>query len=238
MTEGRDPAVPGQDEAPEPDYREGLILRPPSEITLRKPSASALQAVEEDDQEPVIALERAGPRPTEHVSWAPYRPVRRAGRWSLIVAGVVGGALGGVVTLVLLLVLARSTPLAGLLPGQAGGAPGVLRITSPVDGARVDDSILVEGTIAEGAATTVWVIVNPIEEPVNLAYYWTGASAPVRGGTWSATAVLGRPGPIDAHKRFEIMVVARPTVALSEGLVLGAWPDAEWRSQVVGVIRR
>lgn len=110
---------------------------------------------------------------------------------------------------------------------------GFVRIDEPKDGARVPWRPCVEGKVSDAKAD-VWVLVHP----TRTSDYWVQPEVGVnKDRTWGATVYLGR-AQRDAGQRFEIRAVANPRVNLSEGDVLGAWPRAQWRSDIITVIRR
>jgi len=111
---------------------------------------------------------------------------------------------------------------------------GELHIDVPKDGNQVESRLYVGGS---GAAPkdTVWLIVHPEEGGA----YWVQPPVAVReNGTWNVHAYIGRAGNLDVGKRFELLSIANPTTPLSEGQVLDRWPEAEARSNVVGVVRQ
>ena len=109
-----------------------------------------------------------------------------------------------------------------------------IEITKPAHGAIVARRPTVEGTVSDAGAT-VWVVVNPLPS----FEYWVQPRVRVhRSGAWKVEIYIGRPGDLDRGKTFEIIAVANPTRELREGVVLGAWPDAEASSAVVEVTRR
>lgn len=81
----------------------------------------------------------------------------------------------------------------------------------------------------------VWVVIHPMEA----SDYWVQPSLTVKNdGTWKVMIYVGRPGRIDVGKQFEVMAVANPKVNLKEGDVLSGWPEAEWKSEVIELIRK
>ena len=114
------------------------------------------------------------------------------------------------------------------------GQPGQLRITAPADSSNLPELPFVEGVVADRDAK-VWVVVHPME----VSDYWVQPSVNVKGdGSWRVKIHIGRPGRIDGGKEFEIRAVANPQKRLKEGEVLAGWPEAQWSSQVVDVVRR
>lgn len=120
-------------------------------------------------------------------------------------------------------------------PSATLGLPSdQLRILTLQDGDKVEWRQAVTGVIAEGA-NDLWVVVHPLET----TEYWVQPKINVRaGGKWRVRVYLGRPGDIDVGKDFEVMAVAGSKQRLAEGMRLGDWPEARWRSEVVAVVRR
>lgn len=109
-----------------------------------------------------------------------------------------------------------------------------LRITAPLDKAKVLERPYVEGTVAD-SNVKVWVIVHPME----VSDYWVQPSVTVKEtGSWKVKIYIGRPGSIDVGKQFEIMAVANPKMSIKEGDVISGWPDAQAKSQVIEVTRK
>lgn len=114
------------------------------------------------------------------------------------------------------------------------GLQSQLRIIEPPDGAKVPERPFVKGTVADPNAE-VWVIVHPMDG----SDYWVQPRPTVKeDGTWKVKIYIGRPGAVDVDKHFEIMAVANPGEDLNEGDVLNGWPKAQWKSQIVEVIRK
>jgi|GEM_PF-5161873 len=106
-------------------------------------------------------------------------------------------------------------------------------LISPGDGAMVPERPLLEGKVSDPNAE-VWVIIHPME----VSDYWVQPRISVRGdGMWTVQVYVGRPGTLDVGKRFEIMACANLSQPVSEGTVLSWWPDAQWRSEVIQVLR-
>lgn len=108
-----------------------------------------------------------------------------------------------------------------------------LQILIPKNNTEVPARTYVEGYVLDPKAK-VWLIIHPMETSA----YWVQPSITVRkDGNWKVAAYLGRSGSIDVGKQFEIMAVANPRVGLKEGDVLDGWPEAQWNSQVIEVVR-
>ncbi len=109
-----------------------------------------------------------------------------------------------------------------------------ITITTPEDGASVVRRPIVQGTVSDPEAD-VWVVLHPAE----VADYWVQPPVTVRkDSTWKVQIYIGRPGSLDVDKQFEIIAFANPEDTLEVGQVLGDWPEAEARSDVVEVTRR
>ncbi len=134
----------------------------------------------------------------------------------------------------MLLRIALSIFLTIISASLASGQELNLHITAPPDKVQVPERPFVEGTVADPNAK-VWVIVHPME----VSDYWVQPSITVkRDGTWKVKIYIGRPGRIDVGKQFEIMAIANPKVRLKEGSILKEWPESQWKSQVIEVIRK
>ena len=112
-----------------------------------------------------------------------------------------------------------------------GDARAEIVITTPSDNNYVEERPIVRGTINPSAP--VWVIVHPVKT----SNYWVQPISTVNGTNWSAQIYIGRPGSIDVGKHFEIKAFSVANNNLTEGVVLGRWPDAKDNSQVIEVIR-
>jgi hypothetical protein len=108
------------------------------------------------------------------------------------------------------------------------------RITAPCDGAKVDPLDFVEGTVSDPNAK-VWVIVHPME----IEEYFVQQGVGIReGGKWRVQCHFGEVTAAHKDKHFEIMAVANPKVNLTTGQKLKSWPEAQWKSQVIEVVRK
>lgn len=108
---------------------------------------------------------------------------------------------------------------------------GHIQITSPYSGSQVSQRTYLEGFVSD-PRSEVWVVIHPME----VSSYWVQPSITVReNGTWKVMAYFGRAG--DVGKRFEIMALANPKKRLTEAEILNEWPEAQWRSDVIEVIR-
>lgn len=109
-----------------------------------------------------------------------------------------------------------------------------INITAPPDKTQVPERPFLEGTVSDAKAK-VWVIVHPME----VSTYWVQPSVTVKeDGTWKVKIYIERTGTVDVDKQFEIMAVANPTEKLKEGDILGGWPEAQGKSQVIEVTRK
>lgn len=111
---------------------------------------------------------------------------------------------------------------------------GKIRITSPPDKSQLPARAYIEGSVFS-PHLKVWMIVHAKE----VSSYWVQPAVTVReDGTWKVMVYLGRSGDIDVGREFEILAIANPRKELFEAEVLDGWPEAQWRSQVVTVIRK
>jgi hypothetical protein len=108
-----------------------------------------------------------------------------------------------------------------------------LCITSPPDGARVPERPFVQGRVTNTRAR-VWVVIHPME----WSDYWVQPPTTVhQNGTWKVQVYVGRPGVLDVGKHFEIMACANVHGRVEEGTVLSWWPDADYQSNAIEVVR-
>ena len=109
-----------------------------------------------------------------------------------------------------------------------------INITEPKDGDSVPWRPYVKGTVSD-PDSEMWVIVHPMD----VSDYWVQPRLSVkREGSWKVKIYIGQPGYSDVGKQFEIRAVANPTRKLNEGDVLKYWPEANWKSQIIEVIRK
>lgn len=109
-----------------------------------------------------------------------------------------------------------------------------LEITSPADGSSVGQRPIIQGNVTDPTAS-VWVVVHPLE----VSDYWVQPRVTVRdSGSWKVQIHIGRPGPVDVGKLFEVRAVADPDVDLREGKVLDHWPNAAAISDLVELTRK
>jgi hypothetical protein len=107
-----------------------------------------------------------------------------------------------------------------------------IRITSPVEGAKVPERPLIEGTVS-GSKADVWVIIHPME----ISTYFVQPSVTVKEtGKWKVKVYVGK-GNQGKGQQFEIMAIANPKSNLKEGDQLSKWPDSGAKSQVIEVTR-
>ncbi|MDD5422617.1 MAG: hypothetical protein PHT32_04245 [Candidatus Omnitrophica bacterium] len=128
----------------------------------------------------------------------------------------------------------RKPRKAGRVLGRTVSKSGLIRIVSPRPGEYVDRRPLVEGT-AKASGVTIWTVVRS----KTTGDYWVQPKARTKaGGDWGSLIFVGRPGNKDVGRRYEIMAVGNPAVGLKEGDVLDTWPEAEYISQMIEVVRR
>jgi len=108
-----------------------------------------------------------------------------------------------------------------------------IAISSPCDRAQVAARDFVEGTVADSNAQ-VWVVIHPLEA----GDFWVQPSVTVKdNGSWRVLVYFGEP---DLHvgKPYQVIAIANPRQGLNEGQLLNSWPEAQWRSDVVDVVRK
>jgi hypothetical protein len=111
---------------------------------------------------------------------------------------------------------------------------GQIKVIKLEDGAYLPAQTYIEGIVSD-PHVKVWAIVHP----VGLSAYWVQPAVTVNSdGSWKVMIYLGRTGNIDVDKHFEIMVIANPITRLNEADILSKWPEAEWRSEIIEVIRK
>lgn len=111
-------------------------------------------------------------------------------------------------------------------------AQEMIRIASPKDGSEVPERPIV--TVETQGNANIWIVVHP----VGTDGYWVQPDVRKTGdGRWESTVYIGRPGPIDVGKSFEIMAVGNPKKELAEGDQLKSWPESQWRSKIIRVRR-
>ena len=121
-----------------------------------------------------------------------------------------------------------------VIPIQQLKSNGNLQISLPQNNSQVTEREYVKGK-ASDPTSKVWVIVHPIETGA----YWIQPSIIVNeDGSWSTMVYFGRSGMKDVGKRFEIIAIANPKSVLHEANILERWPDAQWKSKVIEVIRK
>ncbi|MGK7877303.1 MAG: hypothetical protein AB4426_29605 [Xenococcaceae cyanobacterium] len=120
---------------------------------------------------------------------------------------------------------------------SANAQESKLSITNPEDGARVGDTLLIEGVVDTTLnADLVWIIVHPMN-PGSSGQYWVQVPVTIRpDGTWKTRVYIGNRGE-NYGETFEIGAIVKPEVQLSKG-VRENWPKAEFRSQIIEVTKR
>lgn len=126
-----------------------------------------------------------------------------------------------------------ATPTPTQTPSPSPTPTPPLSITTPADGEKVDEFPFVEGTVSDWKAE-VWVIVHPMKT----SDYWVQRNVTVKeDGKWRVQVNIGK-GSVGVGESFEIMAVANPKNSLKEGNKLPRWAEAQWKSQVIRVIRK
>jgi hypothetical protein len=107
-----------------------------------------------------------------------------------------------------------------------------ITITAPCDRAQVAYRDFVEGTVSD-PNTRVWVVIHPQE----VGDYWVQPSVTVRNnGKWRVLVYFGEPE--HSGKPYEVVAIANPREPLKEGQLFKSWPEAQWRSDPVYVVRK
>ncbi len=109
-----------------------------------------------------------------------------------------------------------------------------IEIKTPPNNSKVLERPIVEGVVVD-SLSDVWVVVHPLET----SDYWVQPNVSIKkDGTWKVQIYIGRPGAQDINKHFEIMAIANPASKLKEGDILIGWPEAQWKSPLIEVIRQ
>lgn len=109
-----------------------------------------------------------------------------------------------------------------------------LEIRLPAEGSKVSGQFYVEGLVPD-PESDVFVIFHSIASP---DFQVQPKVTVCEDNIWRVRISMEKTVGIDVGSVFEIMAVANPTVELKEGDILAGWPEAQWRSQVVEVIRK
>ncbi len=126
-------------------------------------------------------------------------------------------------------------PSAGVAEGKEYGTVHKyeVEITSPPNGAKVRERPLVAGRVVEPSAR-ISLVVHPVETED----YWVQPKVDMlTPTTWQVRIHIGRSGAVDLGKEFEIRAIGNPKSELKEGDIIDSWPEGEWQSPVVNVIR-
>ncbi|OFX59574.1 MAG: hypothetical protein A2046_04145 [Bacteroidetes bacterium GWA2_30_7] len=108
-----------------------------------------------------------------------------------------------------------------------------LQVINITDSLKVGWRQVIKGKIVD-ISKKVYVIVHPM----SIQGYWVQPNTTISSdGTWNCNAYIGR-NTQDIGIEYEIMAIANPKIVLNEGDVLNSWPEAEWHSNVVTVIRK
>lgn len=107
-----------------------------------------------------------------------------------------------------------------------------ITISSPIQGATVDQRQDVSGHVSD-ASTNVVIVVHP----VTVSEFWVQPPVSVgNNGQWKVKAYFGRQG-MDQGVEYEIRAFANPRPPVQEGKY-STWPTSIARSDVVTVKRR
>jgi hypothetical protein len=108
-----------------------------------------------------------------------------------------------------------------------------IRILKPANGSQVPRRPVIEGLIVDSTAK-VFVIIHPADD----ASYSVQPEVIVNpmDGSWKVRVYVGRVDD-DYGKPFQIMAVANPKERLKQGDTLSSWPESEWKSEMIEIIR-
>ncbi|CCG99302.1 hypothetical protein FAES_1292 [Fibrella aestuarina BUZ 2] len=99
------------------------------------------------------------------------------------------------------------------------------------------DQIVPRQLLAEGRVTgldTVWVVVRAIGR----GQYWVQPPIGVEAtGKWLGRIYIGSVDKGDIGVRSQIRAFGRPAIALQEGQILTSWPEADYASETIEVVR-
>ncbi len=108
-----------------------------------------------------------------------------------------------------------------------------IRITSPSDGAETPHRTVVTRPVFVPDAE-VWAVMHPPD----LNSCWIQPRPTVRrDGSWQTLVYLGRDAT-DFGRSFELLARMNPVDPLQEGQILDSWPNAEWYSEMVELVRQ
>lgn len=121
-----------------------------------------------------------------------------------------------------------------LPPKPPGKKVERLEIRLPAQGLKVSAPFYVEGLLPDPGAS-LFVIFHSI---ASADYQIQPKVTVCEDNIWRVRISLKEMVGISVGSVFEIMAVANPKVELKEGDALSGWPEAQWRSQVIEVIRK
>lgn len=108
-----------------------------------------------------------------------------------------------------------------------------VRIDRPFNRANVGHQVQVQGQV-KTSFREVWVVVYSREE----RSYVVQGRVDARSQSWRMNVQIGRPGPRDASRTFQILAIADPRDRLSPGKRLSGWPRGAAQSNLVEVTRQ
>jgi hypothetical protein len=127
------------------------------------------------------------------------------------------------------------TALVFALSMHASAAKGI-EIVSPVDNAGVAWRSCVSGYLAVGDRPA-WLIIRPFGSSDHFVQPSISLRTQGDHPWFRVQGYFGEDTPLHNGVRFEIQVVQNARVALREGMVLPTFPDAQFRSPVIEVVR-
>jgi hypothetical protein len=121
--------------------------------------------------------------------------------------------------------------------GGVNSADNVIRdtltISTPAENARVNHREIVRGKVLDPTAK-VWVIVRPMAT----ADFYVQPPVDVNNdGTWGVQVYIGESPGSNTNERFKILAIANPKQQLKGSEKLNTWPEAQWRSRLIEVVK-
>jgi hypothetical protein len=92
----------------------------------------------------------------------------------------------------------------------------------------------VRGKVTDPKAS-VWVVVRPM----STSDYWVQPRVDIDvDGSWSTQVYIGESPSANAGETFKIRAIANPRSPLHEGDRLRDWPEAQFQSRMIEVVKR
>jgi hypothetical protein len=95
--------------------------------------------------------------------------------------------------------------------------------------------VKLSGALCQIPKPGFWIVIHPMAVPD----YWIQPQTDLDSdGSWKARVYVGQSDGLNNGEHFKILAVANPNTELMEGDILKAWPQAQWRSRIVEVIKK